>query len=254
MRFLLSHKTVIIILACFVLFSGCATPTKNVLPPSDFMAQKGTIGIITITTNESHKGTADYYNLGTQGILDYAIIRNGDMVKQLINCLNKEEIAPIVKKYYLNLFRDGFSREGFKVKTVNTAYDHKNLAKLEKSKLMTGRPGDEMMYFSTIYDLKSISDELQADYLMVLEIHRFGVKRNYYGIMPKTPPSAWTALKCTLIETASNKIIAEHFSEKAILIEEWEEPPDFPKLMKATLTSFKGTIDDVFTGFFGQAP
>ncbi len=253
MKFLLSRKTVVIvILACFVLVSGCGAPIKNVLPPPDFMAQKGTIGIITITTIHSHKGTACYYNLGTQGILDHAINRGKDMEKQLINRLHKEETAPIVKKYYLNKFRDGFSREGFKVKTVDTAYDHKNLTKLEKGKFM--KASNEVMYYSTIYDLKSISDELQADYLMVLEIHRFGVKRYYYGFMPKTPPFAWTALRCTLIETASNKVVADHFSEKAILSEEWDEPPDFAKLMKAILTSFEGTIDDVFTGFLGRAP
>jgi len=253
MRYLLSRKTVVIvILACLILVSGCGTPIKNVLPPPDFMAQKGTIGIITITTNNSHKGTACYYNLGSQGILDIAINRGKDMEKQLINNLHKEEIAPIVNKYYLNLFKDGFSREGFKVKTIDTAYDHNNLTKFEKGKFM--KASNEVYYFSTIYDLKSISDELQADYLMVLEIHRFGVKRYYHGFIPTTPPFAWTALRCTLIETASNKIVANHFSEKAISSEEWDEPPDFANLMKAVLTSFERAIDDVFTGFLGRAP
>ena len=141
--------------------------------------------------------------------------------------------------------------EGFKVKTVDKPYDHKNLPIIEKGDM---KKSGAVLFHSTNFDIKSITAELHTDYLIVLEIHRFGVARSYRGFIPQGRPCAWAALRFTLIETTPNKPIAEHFSNYCLESEEWDEPPEYNKLMKVLLTAFTKSVNDAFIGFFRRAP
>jgi len=251
MKLNVSNKIALIFVSVLVaLLSGCATPMKNIPAPPDFMTQKASIGIIFLTTYEHPKSTARFYNLGGQGLLDIAI--NKAIAKNLIDRLDKEQMVPLVKKFYLNTFGEAFSHEGFEVKIIDTAYDHESLVKLEKDKSIKTKA---FRFRSSTFDFRPISEELHTDYLMVLEIYSFGVGRSYYGFFPMGPPKGWTALRCYLVETRSNKVVSQQFSTSLEGAKgEWDEPPEYSNLINAVAGSFEKSADEVFIAFFGRTP
>lgn len=246
-----SRTLLVVIGICALFLSGCAGTMKNVPLPQDFAAKKGTVGLVFLTTPEHPKPSAMYYNIGAQGLLDTAI--NRSIAGKLIDRLEKEDISPLVKQHYLTVFNDALSLNGFQVKTSDGVYDHKLLKRVDRE--MVKDSSTKFIFSSYTYDYAPIFEELKTDYLMILEVYRFGVGRNYFGFVPTGSPKAWTALKCSLVERTSNSVIGQHFAR--ILEEvngEWDEPPEYPILMKAVSVSFEKSVDEIFTNLFQRAP
>lgn len=265
MKLNVSYKIALFIVLsfCVTLLLGCATP-KNISVPPAFMKKKGSIGIIYLSndfsgfdglsgnTNIRLAQRGELYGLGASGIMDIAIHRA--VLKELIERLHEQKIAPLVRKFYLKPFGDAFSHEGFDVKIINTVYDHEKLAKIKNDETLN----KSMAFpFNAVndYDYKPISEELGTEYLLVLEVFCFGVGRSYFGFIPQGPPKGWTALTCSLVETRSNKVISRQFAKNLEVPKgEWDEPPEYPNLMNAVLKSFETSVDEVFIAFFGRAP
>jgi len=245
-----NYKSVFILIAiCTVVISCCGAPLQNVPVPPDFKAKEGKIGIICISTNTRPDPQANFHIQGGYGLLDYAIIKSVN--KKLYARLDERSINPLVEKYYLKTFSEAYELEGFQTVTVDTVYDHKALEKFEKKLIKESK----FYYFMSVkYDFEPIFEELQTDYLLVLEIYNFGTTRPYYGFMPKGPPKGWAALRCSLIERHSGEVIAQQFAKCSEDSEgEWDEPPEYSNLMKAVSTSFEKAIDEVYISFFGRS-
>jgi len=235
MKLFFSYRRIVLstVFLGLILVSGCVSiPLKEIKVPSNFMAKKGKIGIIWVKKDE--KPTADFYQTGGQGLLDIAV--NNLIATTLRQCLQKEELAPLIKKFYLNPFGEGFSLEGFEVKTIDSGYDLKKYKKIS--------------------DQRQIAKEIEVDYLIILEILSFGIGRSYaLGIIPTIQPQGLTNLRCYLIDSSSDEIIAQHISKNLESSQgEWDEPPEYPNLMKAMLASFEKSIDECFLAFFGRLP
>lgn len=244
MKTLLNHKTVFfVVLVCIALVTGCASVPMKVAPPPDFMSQKGTIGVI--WTNDGKKSTAQMYKLGSQGLLDMAI--NQAMAGKIIKRLDKEEIAPLVKRFYLDMFSAAFSVEGFEIQTVDTAYDKNKLKKIKKNKAKNEGLSP--------YDFKSIAEELQVNRLMVLDIQAFGIARSYYGFIPTSQPKGYAQVIGYLLDGSSNLVIGQQYSKNIELSQgEWDVPPEYTNLMRASVTSLEKSIDEIFITIFGRVP
>jgi hypothetical protein len=263
----LSSKTALVLVLVWTTFLlGCFAAPKNLSAPTDFMRKKGSIGIIYLST-EFSKGFSwagdtpykldqrgELYGLGGAGILDVALYRG--VLKELVDRLHEERLAPLVEKYYIKPFGDAFSHEGFDVKVIETVYDYEQLTKIDIEKVQTVK--STMAFpFNAVndYDYKPISNELGTDYLLVLEVYCFGVGRSYFGFIPQGPPKGWTALTCTLVDTRSNKIISRQFETNLEVPRgEWDEPPEYRILMNAVVKSLETSLDNVYIAILKRAP
>ncbi len=122
-------------------------------PPSGFMAQKGTLGIIWVSSDK--EPTAKFYKMKKK--VDDSAIRAIITSHKLLDVrLQKERLTPLVKKFYLNVFSAAFSDEGFEVKIVETPYDPE--------------------------DIPDAATKLRVNYLMVLDVLVFGVGSAYHNL------------------------------------------------------------------------
>lgn len=251
----MQYRFVICFFFCLLIFSGCQTPFANMSLPQSFIEKKSKIGIIWIKDSEKHTGDlyADVKESGAGCLCDLISLGVAHATStELANRIRMEETAPLVKKHYLNVFSDAFSVDGFEVKPIDNAYDKKSLLKFEINK-SDAKNEKKDLYYS--YRLKSVSEELQTDYIMVLESIRFGVKTEYSGPIMSGIPKGITSLKCYLVEGSSNKIIAQHSIEITELPGgKWDEPPEYPLLIKAAKISFEKAMDQTFIGIFQRAP
>ncbi len=234
MKHLFSYRRIVLsaVFCGLILISGCVSiPLNEVKIPSSFMQKKGKIGIIWVKKDE--KPTADFYQTGRQGLLDIGI--NHLISTTLRQRLQKEELDPLIKKFYLTPFSEAFSLDGFEIKTIDSGYDLKK--------------------YKEISDQKQIAKEVEVDHLIILEILSFGIGRSYFGIIPTSQPQGLTNLRCYLINSSSDQIIAQHIAKNLEASQgEWDEPPEYPNLMKAMLSSFEKSIDECFFAFFGRLP
>ena len=110
-------------------------------------------------------------------------------------------------------------------------FDHSKLTKIDNTFVKV----DMYFYFyENHYDYKPITDDLQVDYLLVLEIIRFGVARHYYGFIPTGNPAGWVALRSSFIDARTNELIAQQFSNiNEPVSKEWDQPPDYNEVVNA---------------------
>jgi hypothetical protein len=258
-------------LACLTLSSGCATDAKNIPPPATFMQERSTIGIIWLYDSTRGNPAADFYPLGLEGStwmpnpgwMSGAFmtrVRAGNLIARL----RTQELSPLVKRFYLNVFREAFTLEGFNVKTVDSSYDLRRLRKIKADERL--KIGDEKQRIA-YYDLSLISKDLHVDYLLSLEIIKFGIARAYTpvitplaGIVPTFSmasgmPHALTVLRCFLADASSKHVLFQQFSTTLEPpSHEWDEPPDYPALITALSRSFEKSLDEVFIGMMARAP
>lgn len=234
---LMSKK--IILIGSMILLSGCMTvsqsffaepsppPLKNITLPSDFMARKGTIGLIWISWVEAL--SAEFYTDYNEG--KWRATPNPYRDKDLDRVLRQTKLAPLVEKFYLNVFSKAFTDEGFEVIIIETPWPEKNL-----------------------YDFEAVAKELQVNHLMILEVLAFG-NGFVSSFFSYTPGIGFSSVRCSLFDRLSNQVIGQlHAVNAEITQGVWYKPPKFPTLTKAIHSAFERSIDEIFIRIFGRVP
>jgi hypothetical protein len=191
------------------------------------MTRKGTIGIIWISSVT--EPTAKFYTGYNEG--KWTATANPYRDKNLDRVLQQTKIAPLVKKFYLNVFSRAFTDEGFDVKTIETPRLKKNIS-----------------------DFKTIAEELRVNHLMVLEVLAFG--SGFVSSFFSYPPGiGFSSVRCSLFDGSSNQVIGQHHAVNAELTQgRWWESPEFSTLTRAINTAFERSLDESFIRIFGRSP
>jgi len=105
-------------------------------------------------------------------------------------------------------------------------------------------------------DYESIMKDLETDYLLAIEILRYGFVRKYTpGIsVALEPPTAAAAIRASLyVEGVKEPIYDNIISRRGVPEFEWKSPPDFVELMTLPPMVLDAVIEDAASEFFGNS-
>lgn len=262
----LSHIFFMLLLSMFL---GACGKFQQISTPDDFVqTEKGKIGLIWITTvtatglmflSETGVPTASHYFIGAQGLLDVAV--NNALASELKGALTKIKTQDVIQQKYFNVFRPAFENNNFTVVEKVAPYCtflHEEFCPEPFERVdwnMVKIGGSSQPIALNIYDYSEIIKELDVDYLFVINVIEFGSGRSYFSMVPTSPPKGKTTLVSYLIDGQTNKIISQNgFTIVESVEGEWDEPPEYPNLMKAVHKAFEIAMDEVFIDTFKQAP
>ncbi len=253
-----------------LILGGCATKFQHVPPPEDFLHKKE-VSIALIWTSsvnihypEGPEFTAKHHMLGNQGLLDIVVARS--FSDKLISVLGDIKIKDLMHEHYFNVFKPAFEDKGFNVIIKTKPYCHKKYRlgtneyctnHLDVKDMSVSKYGDDAWDFlaETFYDYKPVINELDVDYLLVIQLERFGTGRSYFAAVPTSPPKGVARLVYYLIDTTTEKTISKYISSVVEPVQgEWDQEPEYPNLVKTVNNAFEIAIDEVFIDIFKHAP
>lgn len=205
--------------------------------------------------------TAKHVVLGQQGIVDVLI--NRALADKLVKQLEKVKLKDLLEEYFFSVFQHAFEDNNFIVKINTEPYCVKRW-RLYSNKYCTNgivRKDYKMakLGIQTIlcftYDYKPIVEDLDVDYLLVIDLKSHGTGRTYFSFVPTSPPKGFTQLISYLIDGKTGEVLSQHFLSIIEPVQgEWDETPEYANLMQAAKRSFEIAIDEVFIDIFKAAP
>lgn len=179
-----------------------------------------------------------FYKEGQQGVVDFLISNAvaGEVIEK-IRTINVEEI---VDQHYFKPFESAFLAKSFKVV--------KDSEKLKKSSLVK-HEGDQDKCAD--FNFKNLKTSYNTDYALVLEPKLFGTIRKYYGFIPLGSPKGYTEVKVYLVRLEDNAVLGHYNADAKIGVKgDWDAPPDYAELVKATKTALATALNNAYLHFF----
>ncbi len=222
----------LILIAAAAGVTGCGR--ANLSPSAEFLKQKGNIALVWASKSE----TATFTREGSQGLLDVVVnkMTEGSLTSKIVNT----KLDPVVDSLYLKKYGPSFTKSGFQANLVQLPLDKKNLRDVPKK--------SEKEFW---LDLKEFKQKYQVDYVLFLDIQEFGVKQNFFGFIATEAPKARTQVDVYLVDTKDNGIVGEYHAIKELEAKgKWDNPPEYPEMMKAVYDSLQSSLEEAFFGFF----
>jgi len=94
-------------------------------------------------------------------------------------------------------------------------------------------------------DFTSIAGELDSDYLAILEIHRFGIHRDFgpFGI-PLGKPYAQSVVRSYLLDVSNDEVLFNDYGIGEVnLPDDWRQPNDWTAVSNATIEALEIGIE-----------
>lgn len=213
---------------------SCATKRENLEINNAFFSQPSTVVIAQISGLDK----PEYYKTGNQGLLEFAICEAvGNSISKKIHEI---KASPIVEEYYYNAFRKAFESKGYKPIIATSALDREELKRFAQN---------EEKY--AVYDLISLKNQYKANYAMILAPHAFGAKRSYYSFVPTSAPCGYAEVKFYLVNLTDNSIVGHYNGSMEMpVVGEWDNPPEYPELVRASQDSLIKVIKNAYAYFF----
>lgn len=244
------------------LVTGCGAKFKNISPDDNLLMEQGqSIGLVWISgiqvgPDEDQKFTAKNIQLGNQGLLDMAV--NHTLNAKLRNALDKIEVQTLVDKHYFSVFASAFEDVGFTVKRDSIPYcveQNQNCNKYVELKDTQYLGLYEFPQIRNIYGFDPIIDNMDVDYLLAIGVELIGTGRNYFSMVPTSPPKGVTVVFSYLIERKTGEVVSQHLSTVTEDPKgEWDQPPEYEILSQAAKDSFEIAMDEIYIDIFKQAP
>ncbi len=202
--------------------------------PVGFFPVKGTVGLV--WSSKSLNG--DFYRDGDRGLLEAAV---GEMTSgSLPGKLRTVTMNTVMEEGYLKKYGDRLGQQSIKAYLVQLPLDQKNFKSFKKS-------NDQEFEF----DVSEFKSKYGLDYVVYVEVVRFGVAQGYYGLIPTTGPLATCKLNVVVVDTRTNKIEAEYHAQKqAPLSAKWERPPDYSEAVQASKEILVSSLEDAYVNIF----
>lgn len=217
-----------------LLLVGCAG-TKPIAVAPEFWELKGkSVGIVMAP---SPVGGA--YKAGSQGLLDVAI--SSAMAKGIDRYLQGIEL------YAFDVVQDslaaGLEARGFSVRAFP---DRKDVAALPQCDDCKAK--GKGFYQK---DLSPITAGQGLDYLLIVQVLRFGTIRSYYGFIPLSAPQALVDANGVLVDLQTHRKVWEQPIQRVVKVEgPWDQPPEYPNLTKAIKAAMDGARAEVLRSLF----
>ena len=204
----------------------------------DLLSKKGKIGLVWIDTTSNP--TARLYKItGSAGILDYLIFEV--TTSELKDRLEKEKTQTYIEKFFIANFRKEFSSAGLTVNTMKDAYHRSDLVKLDEG------------FEDPPYDFKPLANRLEVDYLVVLDVLKFGIESKNKDF-PLRPISKASALVTGyIVEGSTNNMLTKFtLSRNMRYSNNWNVPPEYHGLTNSIKLCIRDAINDFYCTLFGK--
>lgn len=212
--------------------SACST-TPIVLKETFWENKQIKIGVAVANYPE-----AGAFKEGSQGLLDMAVnaALANDMQKYL-KTLYPAEIDSVSDLFVENLKEKGF--------TVIKVDNYVNLKDYPKSGAGSSK---------SEYQFSYLQKKEKIDYLLLLQVTRFGTIRSYYGMIPLGSPKAICEVKGELINLSNNELLWKGFLEEdkatVSVAGNWDQSPDYPNLTVAVRKAVSRAATHLQNDFF----
>lgn len=225
-----------LIAALGAFLTGCSTHRENMRVNHTCFDAPSSVVIARIEGFEQ----AGYFKAGEYGLVDLAII--SAVASTMIDKIESINTKPLLEKGYYNPFDKFFSHKGYKVVKEYTPLSKKDLKDHEKNE----------KEFS-LYDLRNLATKYHVEYALILEPHRFGVERLYYGFIPLGAPKGVARFTVSFIRLRDGALMA-HYNAEALknVIGEWDAPPAYKALTSSIRTALINSLDDAHEHMFGD--
>ncbi len=206
----------------------------NTFPSEEFFNEKGSIALVWASNSE----TGEFHREGAQGLLDQAI--NNIVGNDFLEEIKSVNLAPLVDKGYLKKYADTFSKNGFNANLVKLPLNKSNFRE---------SPEKGSQYYK--WDFRSFKKDKGINYVLYLDVTRFGIQQDYYGFIATSAPYGISKIDIFLIDTSDNSIAGEyHTSVENKEVKDWNKPPKYSELMEAAVDSLARAFNEAWFGFF----
>jgi len=104
------------------------------------------------------------------------------------------------------------------------------------------------------FELSSLYQQLEVDYLIVMELLRFNIERHYGPTgKPVGTPQAVSAVRLYLHERTTGKVLFDDYAYKIVASNEaWDKPPHYKSLTDALKYTLGAAIDEAQTNLLSR--
>ncbi len=159
----------------------------------------------------------------------------------LSNALAKMDAGGIIKKAFLIDFRNSLLSQGLNVKAVAKPV-YAGRLKQSKQRVVHTLPKEPSVTLASTqfpqmvsrhsYELTQLFDRLNVDYLLMLELLRFGIDRQYGPTdEPISRPLGVAVVRVTLHQRGQVNPVFDDFSQSIKFVaNDWNTPPEYERL------------------------
>ena len=264
---------VLFIVLSFALLSACASvPQSKVDIESGRIPPGSTIGTIWISPCSSGKGCrktgdastlGEFVPLGANGLFIYGSVLAAH--QEIIDALDTISSAPIVERSFTQPVKNLLESAGFGVSVENNNLYAGDLKTLKRTPLNFNTTADELYPresgnargFPIIvqqrnYDLSSVLASMNVDFLAVLEIHFFNLRRDFGPLaIPLTQPYGMALVRASLIDSQTGERVFDDwgFGEKFVETGGWRQPGEWSNVLAITEEALELAIDRVMESY-----
>ncbi len=261
-----------LLLSIFVLqLMACvSTPTEKLKVPSSIYTADASVALLWIApcANDTFgncaadSGMTTKAKLAIHGSADRLDInRQYETDAGLQTRLSRIDAAPIIDQQFLVQFRDALQARSVNAVSVKKPVYAGSLRKRSRSSSITlGGQAIKTTLFPQIasrntYNFDSIYAGLDVDYLMVMELLRFGVDRHFGAVgKPLNNPYGAAIVRVYLHEKSSGELVYDDFSHAKITSpDDWDDAPDYIKLGETVEQALSDAIDGVENVLFSDS-
>ena len=180
---------------------------------------------------------------GAQGLLDTAI--NEAMAGDLNAHLKQLNFAEF--QNFATTVQTALSQRGYKTVVVPQPL---NLAQFPDYPA----PDNTPLTFER-KDLRGLGQQYGVGRLLVFELGPVGTIRSYYGFVPISAPAGFAALLGRWVDLRDNHLLWQSsLSQQAAVQGDWDEPPSYPNIDRATAAAIAAVQDAALQSLFATAP
>ena len=230
MNLIIRQSTIIL---TFLFLVGCAG-RQDMEITKDTFEKPSSIVIAQVAGLEN----AGFYKEGGQGIID--ILINEAMTTSVAESIGKVNTAEIVEQHYFKPFEIAFLDKSFKVTKAGE--------KLRRDSIVKYEGNDEK---HAPYCFKALKNQYNAELALILEPKLFGTIRKYYGFIPMGAPKGYADLVVYLVRLEDNTVLGHYNASVRIDVTgDWDTPPDYTELAKASKTALATALNNAYLHFF----
>jgi hypothetical protein len=225
-----AKKFIFVVLALLV--SGCGRANMKV--PVPLGANNGNVGVVWKPTLEKPQ----YIQEGAQGLLE-VVATNMIVGGPLPAKIETVTLNAYIEKYYLNEASSRLSGTKAKAFLVKTPLKNEDMKHVDAQ-------SDRYFWI----DFTSYKEKFGLDYVIYAEV-KVQAKQYYFSVIATSPPKGFTTLDVYVIQTKDNALVGEfHTKEEVEPIGEWNEPPDYPKVIDAIEASIREATKKAYNYLF----
>ena len=220
-----------VVMIAFLSLGGCVGMLPKVDVDPAFWSNKDQVIGVAVAKLPVPKTT----KAGSQGLLDIAIndANSSDLDKHLAS-LDIGGIDQTVDKFieYLN-------GKNIQAKKIDEKIDLETLPELAD----TSEESNGKTKFHAARDFRALKEKYNVDKLLLINVGRVGTWRTYYGFIPTSDPVGSSYISGQIINLSNNELEWSQFANQNVPNSEpeWDVPPNFPGLTKATMSAYEQT-------------